>query len=101
MYSAAPTATFPTYAYASSALTIGKADIPGLTDAEGNASTGDTRKIVYGFLEQVYQKQQAALVADLSDRMNVTRTKRLVGGNVVYTYSVALTMVSTDDVAAE
>lgn len=100
-YNPAPTATFATYAYASSALTINKSDLPGLTDAEGNASTGDTRKIAYGFLEQLYQKQLAALPADLSTRMIVSRSKKLVGGNVQYTYSVALTMASADDVAGE
>ena len=100
-YNPAPTATFPTYSYSASALTIGKADIPGLTDAEGNATTGDTRKIAFGFIEQLYQKQQAADPADVSDRMLVSRSKKLVGGNIVYTYSVALTMTSVDDVAAE
>jgi hypothetical protein len=100
-YNKAPTATFPTYAYASSAISINKSDLPDLTDAEGHATTGDTRRIAYGFLEQLYQHQQASDPADLSTKMNVTRTKKLVAGNVQYTYSVALTMASADDVATE
>jgi hypothetical protein len=100
-YDKAPTATFPSYAYAASGVSINKSDLPGLLDAEADASTGDTRKIAYGMLEQLYQKQLASDVADYSSRMNVTRTKKLISGNIVYTYSVVLTMASVDDVAAE
>jgi hypothetical protein len=42
-----PTDLLPSYSFSGTALTIDLSDLPGLTDAEANATSGDGRKVVF------------------------------------------------------
>lgn len=86
-------------------VTFPIASLPELTAAEADAATGDSRKIIYAFLEQFYTWYNALPTADRPTRLTITR-----GTNVEtspglfsrnYTFNVITSSPSPLDVADE
>ncbi len=105
MFSKLPSVFFGTgYASNGSNITLPIAGFPELTSGEADATTGDSRKVLYAVLDKV-QKAIAALPdADKPVRLNVTRstTAPNAANQFVVSFNVAFTLSAAGaDVADE
>lgn len=86
------------YAFSTPNITISNVDNPSVTDAEAHATTGDSRRILFGLLQDMYARFNAIGAADRPAKMqflrstsvndvtqqgSVTFTIRFVTGDVV------------------
>lgn len=86
------------YAFSAPDITISNIDNPNVTDAEADATTGDSRRILFGLLQDMYARFNAIDAADRPTKMqflrstsvnditqqgSVTFTIRFVTGDVV------------------
>lgn len=67
-----------------------------LTDTEANATTGDTRKVLFALLDALYQKWVAMAVADRPTKVSVGRFVLDMGGDLrrmtySFTFDVSIT----------
>lgn len=75
-----------------------------LTDALANASTGDSRAVVFALMEMLYQKFLNTASADRPSQMSISRstTSSDSAGTVTRHYSVSVTLTQDDvSVSAE
>lgn len=68
-----------------------------LTDAEGHATTGDIRKVIFALLEALYQAHAAVDAADRPSRVTLYKSSQATGGVLTHTYTV----VCVNDITAE
>jgi len=81
-------------------MTFTIADFANLTSAEADPTTGDTRKILYAMLQDIYTRYVATDTADKPAKMTMARTTNVndAAQTAIITFTVRFT---TDDVAAE
>jgi len=106
-----PTALFPGLSNGTNTVIFSTADaagdksLPELSDAEANAVTGDSRKIIYALCEQAYQWYLALAAADRPGRVNIFRASQVdeTTGLITKFYTFQITTESTGglDVADE
>jgi hypothetical protein len=74
-----------------------------LTDAEGNATTGDIRAVAHALAEALYQAWLIKPTADRPTRMNVIRSVQPVQDSnmVQYQYFITITATASVEVAPE
>ena len=99
-----PVSNLPTDLFASLALTdtdtkvsIPLASIPQLTAAEANPTTGDSRKLLFAMMEQVYAWWIAKAVADRPTAVTISRSTMTneTTGVMTKTYSIAIQISAT------
>ena len=98
-FNPAPSAWITGYALAGSDVTIPVSGLPGLTVAEANAgSTGDIRKVAYGFNEALYQEWASLATADKPTNMTLSRStsRNETTGIATVTYSTRFNMQIND-----
>jgi hypothetical protein len=86
------------------ALSIDIADIPELTAAEIDSSTGDIRKFVYAMIEKLWTEYNDLATADKPGKLTISKYVSVdpSTGVVTNTYSfVVKTTVSAQEVADE
>lgn len=98
------------YSLASNAITMNTNDaaanktLTELTDAEANATTGDSRKVIYALAEAFYAKYNSLATADRPTQMQIYRSTSSndITGETTRTYTLVFKVTPTDvDVAAE
>lgn len=62
------------YAFSAPNITISNVDNPNVTDAEANATTGDSRRILFGLLQDMYARFNAIDAADRPTKMQFLRS---------------------------
>ena len=62
------------YAFSTPNITISNADNPSVTDAEANATTGDSRRILFGLLQDMYTRFNTIDAADRPTKMTFLRS---------------------------
>lgn len=103
-WSSTPSIVFGTnYSASSTTMTLSLSDFSEITAAEANALTGDSRKIVYGLIEGLFNRVNALPLADAPTKMSVTRSRGLnADGTINASYVVNFTLEADNiDVAAE
>lgn len=87
------------YTADSTTLTLTIADFPNLTSAEAAAASGDTRKILYAILQDVYTRY-VALTTDKPSKMTMSRTTNVndAAQTALITFTVRFT---TSDLSGE
>ena len=84
------------YAATSTNVTLAIADFSELTSAEANATTGDSRKILFALLEGVFNRYSALGDTDESNKMKVTRSRNLnADGTITSNYNLTFTLSAT------
>jgi hypothetical protein len=67
-----------------------------VTDTEANASTGDSRKVVFGLLEALFQAYTNTPVADRPAKLSITRSGQVQDDStIIYTYFAQVTTTPT------
>lgn len=89
-FDSAPTNLYPAYTADGTALNIPLADA-GLTAAQANTATGDSRAVLRGILDSAFTRIQALPAADRPKKMTITKGQPAVVGNNVLrqTYTVS------------
>ena len=86
-------------------VTFPIASLPELTAAEADAVTGDSRKIIYAFLEEFYQWYEALPTADKPTRITISRGTNVETSPGLFTRTYSFQVVTSSgvplDVAAE
>lgn len=88
------------YAFSTPLISISNADNTSVTDAEANATTGDSRKILYGLLQDIYSRYMAIAASDKPTKMTMARTTNVndAAQSATVTFTIRFT---TDDVTTE
>lgn len=90
------------YTASSTTLTLTLSDFSEITSAEANASSGDSRKIVYGLIEGLYKRFNALPEGDAPSKMQISRSRGLnADGTISASYSFNFTLSGDVDVATE
>ena len=100
-FTATPSVLFgDNYAFSTPNITISNADNPSITDAEADATTGDSRRILFGLLQDMYARFNAIDAADRPGKMQFLRSTSVndVTQQGVVTFTIRFT---TDDIVAE
>lgn len=88
------------YAFSAPNITISNVDNPSVTDAEANATTGDSRRILFGLLQDMYARFNAIGAADRPVKMQFLRSTSV--NDVTQQGSVTFTIrFITGDVVTE
>lgn len=99
-FNPAPSALLPGYTSDGTNITIPLASLPGLTAAEADATTGDSREVIRAFMEQVYSHITALPAADKPARVTVTKPNPTPQANSVlrqgYTINFDTTYTTTN-----
>lgn len=76
---------------------VAKAPLHDVIDAEAHATTGDSRKIIFGFMELFYRKFIGTPPADRPAKLSITRGSGSndVTGNITRTYTVTIVTTPT------
>jgi hypothetical protein len=89
-----PTALFPGWTEDGTDITLPIADLPELTAAEADAATGDSRKIIYAFLEQFYAWYNGLAIADRPSRITISRGTNVETSPGLFTRSYTFQVVT-------
>jgi hypothetical protein len=92
------------YAASSTNVTLAIADFSELTSGEANATTGDSRKILFALLEGVYNRYRALADTDESNKMKVNRSRNLNADDTItstYTFTFTLSATGLDVVTPD
>ena len=101
-FNPAPTALFASWSEDATNITVPIASIPELTAAEADASDGDSRKIAYALMEQLYAWYNALDTADKPAKMIVRRSMSVESPSVSrVVYTVTFDLATASEVAAE
>jgi hypothetical protein len=88
------------YAFSTPNITISNADNPSITDAEADAATGDSRRILFGLLQDMYTRFNAIDAADRPGKMQFLRSTSV--NDVTQLGTVTFTIrFTTGDVVTE
>ena len=99
-----PQAWFPTLTDDNTDITLPIAELPELTAAEIDATTGDIRKFLYAFLEKCWTVWDGLADADKSEMMTLRKSLNVSSttGYITHRYTITFkTAVSAQDVADE
>jgi hypothetical protein len=83
-------------------ITLPIANLPELTVAEADATTGDIRKIIYAFCEKFHAVNSLIETANKSTRMAITRNVAYGTDDVItkqYTFTFKVTATAADVMA--
>ena len=71
--------------------------LPEITNAEANATTGDSRRVIYGLLEMLYSKMQNLDSADRPTKLTILRAtyEDTNTGEFVKTFTITVRASST------
>jgi hypothetical protein len=86
-----PTTLFAGWTQDGTNITLPIANVPELTSAEANATTGDTRKILFALCEKIANWWYALATADRPTKMTVTRSISVDSVTGIATKSYTLT----------
>ena len=88
------------YAFGTPDIVISNVDNPSITDAEADAVTGDSRRILFGLLQDMYTRFNAIDAADRPTKMTFLRSTSV--NDVTQQGTVTFTLrFTTDDVVTE
>jgi hypothetical protein len=88
------------YAFSTPNISISNVDNPSVTDAEAHATTGDSRRILFGLLQDMYTRFNAIAAADRPTKMQFLRSTSV--NDVTQQSTVTFTIrFTTDDVVTE
>ena len=88
------------YAFSAPSITISNVDNPNVTDAEADATTGDSRRILFGLLQDMYARFNAIDAADRPTKMTFLRSTSV--NDVTQQGTVTFTIrFTTGDVVTE
>jgi hypothetical protein len=95
-----PQQLFPGITSDGTSITIPLTDLPGLSAAEADATTGDGRKVFYGIIEQSHQALSALDAANRPQKMSLTKQQPAgVGVNQVRVpYGVSFDLTIDPDI---
>jgi hypothetical protein len=103
-FTATPTSWLPSWSEDATNITVPIASLTGLTAATADGATGDIRKIVYSFLETIWNKYASLVSADRPGKvtMKKTSTTNDVAATITHTYVITVTTAKADQtVSAE
>lgn len=88
------------YSFSAPSITISNVDNPSVTDAEADATTGDSRRILFGLLQDMYTRFNAIDAADRPGKMQFLRSTSV--NDVTQLGTVTFTIrFTTGDVVTE
>lgn len=88
MFNAAPTVFFGTsYSSNGTTLSIPVAAFPELSAAEANASTGDSRKMIFALLHRIHSVFNGLATANRPSKMTISRSIGSINANNEFTTS--------------
>jgi hypothetical protein len=103
-FSSVPTLIFgSTFTSTATNFTVPLSAFAELTSAEVNASTGDSRKIIYGMLERFYAYYNGLAAEDRPAKMTLSKTNSALNASnqVTTDYSARFIIGGSLDVVAE
>lgn len=88
------------YTADSTTMTFTLSDYASVDSSEADPSTGDTRRVLYGLLQDVYSRWASIETEDRPTKMTITRTTNVndTAKSAVVTFTVRFT---TDDIVTE